>query len=492
MVSAARGHLNMPTMTKQVMRIAVAAALFIAPWFAASDAIALVVEATGTNVNPASYPGWTQGDPGWDNVTQNGANYVYLGNGWVLTARHVGAGPVHLSTGSFSPIASQNYVIQNPPPAKVGGLTLTAETDLLLFRINGDPGLPSLSIATQSPPSTGTNGSQVLFVGTGRTRFDSVTHWNVNTSWTEGDSGNYHGYKTTNPNSPDFTPNVKRWGTNRLENPGNIPSVFTAVPGSATSGVLTVRSGQPPNHTDRQVISLLSIFTPPEQALNPPGVNSVAGVLTHEAQVVDGDSGSAVFYKNGSQWQLAGIVNQMLTYANQSKDKAVYGNGSTFADLSYYNKPYQGSICDVMLTCGNYSSVGDVNLDGIVSGDGTGPVQSDDVAAFIAGWKYDNGKGGGNYLSWTHGDLNHDGITNVSDFLLLRSALNGQISGAALTMLFGSDAPDFSIDDGSTVPEPSAAFLAIAIAVFFACGTWGRICVRFTERPRRDAVHHAA
>lgn len=459
-------HTSAREVTALVRRRAIAILPSIVLVFVSCDpALALVVavdpNTADTNVNPASYPGWTQGDPGWDNVTNSGANYVYLGDGWVLGAWHVGVGTVHLSAGSFSPIANQNYVVQNPPPSKVGGLTLTAQTDLRLFRINGDPGLPSLTIATQSPPSTGTNGSQILFAGTGRTRFDSVSHWMAG-SWTAGQD--FHGYGTTHPLN---TPNVKRWGTNRLENPGDIPSVFTAVPGSITSGVLTIRSGTPPNHTDRHVISLLSRFTPPTAAHLPPDISSIAGVLPHEAQVVDGDSGSAVFYKNGGQWQLAGIVNTMLTYTNQSKDKAVYGNGSTFADLSYYNKPYQGSICDVMLTCGNYSIVGDINLDGIVSGDGTGVTQSDDVAAFIAGWKYNNGKGGGNYLSWTKGDLNHDGITNIGDFFLLRNALNGEISGAAIATLFGDGgAPD--ADGGGAVPEPTAAIPAIFAAILFA------------------------
>ncbi|HEY3392273.1 MAG TPA: hypothetical protein VGK58_06185, partial [Lacipirellulaceae bacterium] len=39
--------------------------------------------------NPASFPGWTHGDPGFNNLSAVG-NYVYLGDGWVLSARHVG------------------------------------------------------------------------------------------------------------------------------------------------------------------------------------------------------------------------------------------------------------------------------------------------------------------------------------------------------------------------------------------------------------------
>ncbi len=322
------------------------------------------------------------------------------------------------STGTYTPITGQ-IVIHNPPPSMAGGISLTTETDLELFRISGNPGVPAVTIASQSPPSSGSNGSQVVFVGHGPSRLASVTNWQVNTSnpdnwvWTEVPTGgNYHGYKTTGPR-------VKRWGTNRLANPSSATyqSVFSNILNS-TTGVLTIKSGS----VSRDVISMLTSF-------DEPGTN---GALPFETQAVAGDSGSSVFYKNGNQWQLAGIVNTVLTYNNQSTSYGVYTDATTFTDLSYYNQPYQGSICDVMKTCGNYSTVGDVNLDGIVSGDGTGSAQTDDVTAFVAGWNYDNGAGAGDYLSWTHGDMNRDGRTDVYDFLLLRSILNGPISGARL------------------------------------------------------------
>ncbi len=199
--------------------------------------------------------------------------------------------------------------------------------------------------------------------------------------------------------------------------------------------------------------------------------------MPFEAQAVGGDSSSAVFYKSGSQWQLAGIINSILIYNNQATSWGVYSDATTFADLSYYNQPYQGSICDVMKSCGNYSMVGDVNLDGMVSGDGSGPSQTDDVAAFVAGWEFNNGAGAGDYNSWTHGDMNHDGKTDVSDFFLLRSALNGQISSATLTALFGGQSPFDG--GGSIVPEPSSACLTLLAAGLFLFGTRRR---RFTHR----------
>jgi hypothetical protein len=107
-----------------------------------------------------------------------------------------------------------------------------------------------------------------------------------------------------------------------------------------------------------------------------------------------------------------------------------------------------------------------------VSGNGTGPAQSDDVTAFVAGWRYDNNAAAGDYLSWTHGDMNHDGKTNVDDFMLLRGALNGPISGAALNLLFGGHSPNDGT--GNAVPEPFSGSLAAVAAVFLIWGAQRR------------------
>jgi hypothetical protein len=373
----------------------------------------------------------------------------------VLTARHVGINSVIFDSGTFAPVNGENFIIHNPPPSLAGGLSLTTETDLRLIRIDGDPGLPGLTIASQSPPTSGVNGSQIMFVGNGPQRLASETSWQVNTSdpknwiWTEQAGGNFHGYKTG--------AGAKAWGTNRLANPSDYsgPTLIKNTL-SSTTGVMPLKT---PDGITRDVITMVASFD--QQGQN--------GALPYEAQGVGGDSGSAVFYKNGSQWQLAGIVNSTLTYNNQAVLYAVYGDATTFSDLSYYNKPYQGSICDVMKTCGNYSVLGDVNLDGVVSGNGTGPAQTDDVTAFVAGWRYDNSAGAGDYVSWTHGDLNHDGKTNVDDFLLLRGALNGPISAAALNSLFGDHSP--SDGPGNAVPEPFTGSLAVAAAALLAWGS---------------------
>jgi hypothetical protein len=69
-------------------------------WFAvgmASSCTALIINGAENASAPAS-------DPGWSYVGQlNGASCVYLGNGWVLTAGHVGEGTVSLNGTAYQP-----------------------------------------------------------------------------------------------------------------------------------------------------------------------------------------------------------------------------------------------------------------------------------------------------------------------------------------------------------------------------------------------------
>jgi hypothetical protein len=169
-----------------------------------------------------------------------------------------------------------------------------------------------------------------------------------------------------------------------------------------------------------------------------------SGSTMHEMQAISGDSAGAVFYKRGSQWELAGIINSQFVYDGQPELTAVYGNATTMAALSHYNQNYPKSIRDIMTTLADYSVMGDVNLDGVVTGNGTGPALSDDVTAFVTSWK--------------HGDLNRDGKTDVADFLLLRTGLNGPISSAAIATLFGS----------GNIPEPSTAISTLLASSLMA------------------------
>ncbi|MCA9186737.1 MAG: hypothetical protein KDA99_14015, partial [Planctomycetales bacterium] len=71
------------------------------------------------------------------------------------------------------------------------------------------------------------------------------------------------------------------------------------------------------------------------------------------------------------------------------------------------------------------TSIADVNMDGSVNGDGTGAVTSDDVSAFVAGWRHENlvnGVRAGDLSTRSLGDLNMDGITNLQDWTILNVA----------------------------------------------------------------------
>jgi hypothetical protein len=361
-------------------------------------------------------------NPGWNNVTvgANTRNFTYLGNGWALSAWHVGPGPADppqfqtltFSTGVVSVIPNQNYVIPNP-----SGSGLSAETDLRLVRINADPGLPSLTIA-QTPLTSSNLGqpiADVTIIGNGRTRDANPATW----------SG-HQGYYALG----DYT---KRWGRNQIADENPLLNESDA----DLRGTVNIGSMQDPRHT----VSMITRF-------------DMSGGIDYEAQGVDRDSGSAVFRKNGAQWELIGIVNTIYTYENQPAVSAFNGNYTSFGDLTYY----RSEILNIMNTHANYSVVGDLNLDGIVSGNGTGSVATDDVAAFVQGWGWQQGTA--NVTSWKKGDLNLDGVTNVTDFFLMRNAaINaGLVTGAStLSGMFGS----------GVVPEPSTLVL-IAGAIGFA------------------------
>jgi len=399
-----------------------AVCIFALATLCASSANALIVEnMTGTTVAPADDPGW--------NYVSTGQNFVYLGDGWAISAGHVGLPAASLSFNgvSVNTIPGQNYIVKNPT-----GMGLSADTDLRMIRVNGDPGLMPINIASNPvTESTLIGQRQVVLIGNGATRQANQTQWNVsvqpgtnNDIWTEAippQTGTYIGYESTQPND-----NTKRWGTNQI---ADEDSLFGGNDGDLRGNLqLSLFVGQ------RNVMSMVTQFD--------------QSGLTNEAQVVSGDSGSGVFYKRNGVWELIGIVNAQLSglgVDNQSTANAVYGNYSTFADMSFY----RNEILAVMNANPNYSMIGDINLDGVLSGTTTSGVATGDLAAFVNGWGYDNGTGDGDVTSWKNGDLNRDGRTDYLDFVLLRDAFNPAGGSGSLTLqsLFG----------GAAVPEPASA-----------------------------------
>jgi hypothetical protein len=87
--------------------------------------------------------------------------------------------------------------------------------------------------------------------------------------------------------------------------------------------------------------------------------------------------------------------------------------------------------------------IADLNQDGVVSGDGTGPAVSDDVTAFVAGWLT---QGGGSISQrYLRGDLNFDGLTDIADWAILNRE-NSALGTAAFARL-------------ANIPEPASFVL---------------------------------
>jgi hypothetical protein len=232
--------------------------------FAASGAVGLVIEQEEETLNhqaPAD-------DPGWANVgVCNRWTAVYLGRGWALTAAHVGASNITLEGTTYAADVKSRKRVRNPDGTKA---------DLMLFRIDPEPDLPSLKISAESPPV----GSSIVMVGSGLGR----------------------GEKTTGEGRVGFAwqaPSVKRWGTSMVR-----------------------------EHLHDQSIGNTDAFA----------TRFSIAQTAHEAHAAHGDSGGAAFAYLEGRWQLVGIILAVDNHTGQPVRSAVYGNRTMIADLARYRQ----------------------------------------------------------------------------------------------------------------------------------------------------------
>jgi len=233
-------------------------------------------------------------DPGWAAVGFRGIGTgIYVGDGWVLTAAHVGSGPITLSGTTYFAAAGTDVRLTN-----AGG----SVADLLMYRLTAVPvGIAGVPIAAATPAL----GTAVTMIGAGRDRQPNLTQWSVNQAtspwtWTEvASGGNAAGYKA------NMGSRALRWGTNTI---------------SGTGEWIDDGFGQMPT-----VVTTFDYL---------PG--------TSEAQASYGDSGGAVFAKSGTSWQLAGLMVAVDGYSGQPDpgSNAVFGDVTYSVDLS----PYRAQI----------------------------------------------------------------------------------------------------------------------------------------------------
>lgn len=144
--------------------------------------------------------GWGASDiSGWDYVgSVNGASGVYLGNGWVISAGHVGAGNFSLGGVTYDAVAGSAVSITSA----------AGTADLVLFQISTAPALPSLDLRQSDPVtfSRFNSGSTVVMIGNG----GGGKSWGANVVTDVDDIVSLSGY-----NSTSFSTN---YGTTTLGN----------------------------------------------------------------------------------------------------------------------------------------------------------------------------------------------------------------------------------------------------------------------------------
>lgn len=236
-------------------------------------------------------------DPGLDHLAiVNGASGIYIANQWVLTAYHVASSqPASVNFGGTS-YATEPGTWQRL--TNNGDSGMSANTDIVMFRLASDLGLNDLTISSSVPGS----GSDLIMAGNGRDRVADTIYWDADWKETTSSNATHTGFKTTSTHTV-------RWGENDV---------------AGTNQNVSIGYGD--------VKAFSTAFDDPSNWF---------GGFTDEAQAVVGDSGGAVFHKNGSTWELSGMIDAVGTFSGQPSNTAVYPSGvsknTTYAaDLSFY------------------------------------------------------------------------------------------------------------------------------------------------------------
>ena len=248
-------------------------------------------------------------DPGWSRVGRVGSfgSGVYVGNGWVLTANHVAAGTFTVdgdTTYSVLPGMGNTKRIRN--------VADTANIDLYMFRVDVTPGtglfgLGNLDVASTTPANL-SNGTHI---GTGEGQAVSTTTYYIDTDPVVWD------WRTTDFTDSDITRAVYSWdGDTSRDTRWNFQTMLD---------------------NDEDIQLYLS------EGITEGFLTSFVGANDF-GMAADNDSGSPIFFKNGSVWELSGIAHAVGTLNNQPSNTSVVGNTTFFSDLS----KYQTQINDIV------------------------------------------------------------------------------------------------------------------------------------------------
>ena len=266
--------------TRRLRPLGFAPALLLLAGLALAAPAGAVLIASGDGSGNTQAPG---DDPGFAHVgTVGSLSAVYLGGGWVISAAHVGPGEVVLQGRAFAPEPGSEVALVNRDGTPA---------DLVAWRLIGDPSLPSIGVASQSPAV----GSAVLMAGHGRNRGDA-TEWlgRPGFAWGEG--------------------HALRWGTNEVSETG----------ADVVTGPHTTRSFYPDGRLAAPADAEAGVAAAPKHG-------------DHEAQATPGDSGGAVFVREDGAWKLAGVMIAVLA-PFQPDGLSLAGNLTYAADLAFYRE----------------------------------------------------------------------------------------------------------------------------------------------------------
>lgn len=301
------------TQSRLVAPLSCAVVLFCSIFGWVPSANALVVESTtGAGAPPSGFT-FT------DNVPTHGsAGSVYLGNGYVLAARHPSGGAkfaVELNNVVYNPTADPAVFLNNTLVALTFGGTWSTYADLMVFRLAGVPSsIPGITLAT-APVTTG---ETIDMTGLGRTRVASTS-----TYFNGVDYNDYYGGGSVSETGYNWSGSNQfiQWGQNKVS-----PSLFK-IPDSGYGDTLSFST-----------------------QFNSPGNGDA---LPDEAMGAAGDSGAPAFIKRGGQWDLTGInltVDLLLKGSPPAPPSsalfaAVYSSANAdmrtyMANLYYYQDQY--------------------------------------------------------------------------------------------------------------------------------------------------------